>query len=136
MRTVLCAISLAAVGACGTTERLTQPRASFSHVVAPPRYRVATLPTLGGKVIGKGSYRPGWKWSRTTGGRRMPAHVGVVLSGRAKARDSEGHETDLLPGDFFHLRTASDVWVVGYRSCEILYVSGVQDLIHELQRLQ
>src|SRR6266700_2150618 len=60
MRTVLCAISLAAVGACGTTERLTQPRASFSHVVAPPRYRVATLPTLGGASQGGGINSPGW----------------------------------------------------------------------------
>ncbi len=108
---------------------------SPDHALAFEHGRLDTI-TLGGKVIGKGSYRPGWKWSRTTGGRRLPAHVGVVLSGRAKARDSAGHETDLLPGDFFHLTTASDVWVVGYRSCEILYVSGVEDLIHELQRPQ
>ena len=60
MRTVSCVLSLAAVCACGTPEGLTQPRASFSHVVAPPQYRVATLPTLGGASQGGGINNPGW----------------------------------------------------------------------------
>jgi len=87
-------------------------------------------------MIGKGSYGPGWKWSRAAGGGGLPAHVGVVLSGRAKARERAGRETDLLPGDCFHLTTATDLRVVGYRPCEILYVSGVEGLMHKLQRQQ
>ncbi len=60
MRAAMCAISVAAVGACGTTERLTQPTVSLSHVVAPPQYRVATLSTLGGASQGGGINNPGW----------------------------------------------------------------------------
>ncbi len=105
------------------------------HTLAFEHGRLEAI-TVGGKVIGKGSYGPGWRWSRVSPGRGLPAHAGVVLSGRAKACHSEGHETDLLPGDFFHLTTATDVSVVGYRPCEILYVSGVEDLIHELHRQQ
>ena len=91
---------------------------------------------VGGRMIGKGSYGPGWKWSRAAGGGGLTAHVGVVLSGRAKARERAGRETDLLPGDCFHLTTATDLRVVGYRPCEILYVSGVEGLMHKLQRQQ
>src|SRR5256885_9982629 len=32
--------------------------------------------------------------------------------------------SDLTPGDFFHVATEYDSWVVGYRPCEVLYVSG------------
>jgi len=95
--------------------------------------------TLGGKAIGKGSYAPGWRWSRCAtvpaparGG--LPEHVGVVLTGRAKILIHEGSEIDLNPGDFFHITTEDDEWVVGYRPCEILYLSGVEALIKQLHR--
>jgi hypothetical protein len=92
---------------------------------------------VGGKAIGKGSYAPGWRWSRVAlnGARRgLPEHVGVVLSGRAKVRTRGGAELDLMPGDFFHVSTEEDACVVGYRPCEILYLSGVEALIQQLQR--
>jgi hypothetical protein len=103
------------------------------HTLAFEHGRLEAI-TMGGRLIGKGSFGPGWKWSQAAPGQRVPAHVGVVLSGRAKAHHSEGHETDLLPGDFFHLTTATDVSVVGYRPCEILYLSGVEEMIHALHR--
>ena len=97
------------------------------------------LITVGGRAIGKGSYSPGWRWSRCAaaptpvrGG--LPEHVGVVLTGRAKVLIHEGTEIDLYPGDFFHITAEDDEWVVGYRPCEILYLSGVEALIKELHR--
>jgi len=93
--------------------------------------------TVGGRVIGKGSYGPGWRWShaaRTPArGDRPPDHVGVVLSGRAKVSIAE-EEIELTPGDFFHVAAEYDSWVVGYRACEILYLSGVEALVNRLQR--
>lgn len=93
--------------------------------------------TVGGKAIGKGSYAPGWRWSRGAGASRTrggpPEHVGVVLSGRIKVRLHEGEEIDLAPGDFFHLSDEEDEWVVGYRACEVLYLSGVEALIKQLE---
>jgi hypothetical protein len=94
--------------------------------------------SVGGCTIGKGSLAPGWRWSaiasRGPGG-ALPEHVGVVLSGRAKVRIREGSEIDLMPGDFFHITTEEDVWVVGYRPCEILYLDGVESLTRQMHRL-
>jgi len=95
--------------------------------------------TVGGKTIGKGSYTPGWRWSRcvapsgVTRGDPTEA-VGVVLSGQARLQLHEGNELDLNPGDFFHAVIANghDQWVVGQRPCEILYLSGVEALIRRL----
>jgi len=94
--------------------------------------------TVAGKAIGKGSYAPGWRWSRTAiagpAWRGLPEHVGVVLSGRAKIQIHEGNEIDVTPGDFFHITAPEDAWVVGYRPCEILYLSGVEALIKHVHR--
>jgi len=95
--------------------------------------------TVGGKTLGRGSYAPGWRWSHAPTavarpGDRPPAHVGVVLSGRAKVVVDEGREVDLTPGDFFHIASEYDSWVVGYRTCEVLYVSGIEALVHRMER--
>ena len=94
--------------------------------------------TVGALVIGRGSYGPGWRWSQTARvpphGERPPDHVGVVLSGRAKVVIEGAEEIDLTPGDFFHIATEFDGWVVGHRPCEVLYISGVEQLISRLQR--
>jgi hypothetical protein len=102
--------------------------------------------TVGGRPIGKGSYGPGWRWSRAAkaaargvggAGARPLDHVGVVLSGRAKVAigEGEGAEIDLTPGDFFQIAREHDFWVVGYRPCEILYLSGVEGLVSRLRQL-
>lgn len=96
--------------------------------------------TVGGRAIGKGSYAPGWRWSRCatqtaplSGGLAEP--VGVVLSGQARFAAPDGEEVDLHPGDLFQTPTTTtwDEWVVGQRPCEILYLSGVEALIRRLR---
>lgn len=92
------------------------------------------LITVGGRLVGKGSYAPGWRWSQVlaayrravTGTREL---AGVVLSGRAKIRTAGGVEVDLTPGDFFHVAVDHESWVVGYRPCEILYFGGMEALV-------
>ena len=97
--------------------------------------RLETI-TVDGMVIGRGSYAPGWRWSQTAqaagSGEPRPEHVGVVISGRAKVVIAESEEIDLTPGDFFHIAAEFDVWVVGQRPCEILYIKGVEYLINRL----
>jgi len=97
--------------------------------------------TVGGQAIGKGSYAPGWRWSRCAApspasrwGGPAPEQVGVVLSGHARVVSRDGSEVDLNPGDFFHtaMTTEHDEWVVGQRPCEILYLSGVETIIRQL----
>jgi hypothetical protein len=92
--------------------------------------------TVAGRTVGKGSYAPGWRWSRcaTSSVTVEPTEaVGVVLSGHARVQ-TDGQAVDLTAGDFFHTVVANghDEWVVGQRPCEILYLSGVEGLIRQL----
>jgi len=99
------------------------------------------LMTVGGRAIGKGSYAPGWPWSRCATGPASPAdalaeHVGMVLSGRVKVQLPDGSEIDLTPGDFFQIAAEYDGWVVGYRPCEILYLSGVDAIVKRVRHME
>lgn len=95
------------------------------------------LIAVGGRVVGKGSFGPGWRWSDVSHARPRPGAraeiVGVVLSGRCKAATRETGEFDLMPGDFFHVPPHHDLGVVGYRPCEILYLDGIESLIAALE---
>jgi hypothetical protein len=74
---------------------------------------------LGGLVIGRATYQPGWKWSehvRPLAGTPFceVEHVGLVVSGRATAAMVGGALVELAPGDIFHVPAAPhDSWVVG-----------------------
>ena len=96
------------------------------------------LVTLDGRLVGKGSYQPGWRWSQVAGrgrrGDRPLAHTGVLLSGRAKIKLPDQGEVDLTPGDFFHVAAEYESWVVGYRPCEVLYFDGMEALVERLHR--
>jgi hypothetical protein len=37
-----------------------------------------------------------------------------------------------MPGDFFHIASEYDSWV-GYRACEVLYLSGVEALVRRVE---
>ncbi|HEY6061040.1 MAG TPA: hypothetical protein VIV10_10675 [Gemmatimonadales bacterium] len=96
------------------------------------------LVTIGGRLVGKGSYAPGWRLSNTlVPPRRVGAgpgeQTGVVLSGRAKIRGPGGVDIDLTPGDFFHVAADYECWVVGYRPCEILYFDGMEALLDRMR---
>ena len=95
--------------------------------------------TVAGRTIAKGSFAPGWRWSRCAlhdaappGDRGGP--VGVVLSGSARMAMEDGSEIELKPGDLFHapITPEHDAWVVGPRPCEILYLDGIETLICRL----
>ena len=96
------------------------------------------LVTLDGRLVGKGSYRPGWRWSQVTGparrGERPLAQGGLLLTGRAKIQIPGRTEVDLTPGDFFHVATEYESWVVGYRPCEVLDFDGMEALVERLHR--
>ena len=106
------------------------------HVLALDNGRLEVI-AVGDRLIGKGSYGAGWRWSEAVNGTplgdRSTDHVGVVLSGRAKLAIG-GNEFDLTPGDFFHVTSELELWVIGARPCEVLYVSGVEGLMNRLRR--
>ena len=76
------------------------------------------LVTLGGMTIGRASYQPGWKWSvhvgAATGAKScMVEHVGMVISGRARAAMDDGRVIEMRAGDVFYIAPGHDSWVVG-----------------------
>jgi hypothetical protein len=59
---------------------------------------------LGGHVIGRARYQPGWRWTRDLGQLEgtslcQHSHVGVVITGQAAVRMADGREFTLRAGD-------------------------------------
>jgi mannose-6-phosphate isomerase-like protein (cupin superfamily) len=74
-------------------------------------------------VVGRGVYRPGWRWSahvRPIAGRASEAHVGYIVSGRMVVRAPDGVQVELGPGDAFEAPPGHDAWVVGEEPCVAL----------------
>ncbi len=90
------------------------------------------LVRIGDMTIGRASYEPGWKWSEHVG-RELGAtscqvdHVGLVISGHAKALMDDGSEIDLTPGDLFSIGPGHDSWVVGDQPYVSLHFMGAED---------
>jgi hypothetical protein len=86
--------------------------------------------SVGGMVIGRASYEPGWQWSEHVGptaGTELceVEHVGMVLSGRAVAALKDGSIIDLEPGNIFYIPpVAHDSWVVGDENYVSLHFWG------------
>ena len=80
--------------------------------------------------IGRGVYRPGWRWSehvQPLSGRESEEHIGYVISGRMAVRAKDGTEVEVGPGEAFIAAPGSDAWVLGDEPCVALdfIVTGV-----------
>ena len=78
---------------------------------------------LGNIAVGRGIYRPGWRWSRHVqplSGEESAEHIGYVLSGRVRVRASDGTEVEIGPGEAFIAAPGADAWVVGEEPCVAL----------------
>lgn len=90
------------------------------------------LVRIGGMVIGRASYEPGWKWSSDVGGPTGSAHcnvehVGLVISGKAVAAMADGRMIELSAGDLFYIAPGHDSWVVGEEPYVSLHFVGAAD---------
>jgi quercetin dioxygenase-like cupin family protein len=75
---------------------------------------------LGEVAIGRGVYRPGWRWSehvQPLSERESDEHVGYVIAGRMRVRSKEGMEVEVGPGEAFIAGSGHDAWVVGTDPC-------------------
>lgn len=82
--------------------------------------KVAELETA---FVGKGTYLPGWRWSRDVGvqtGKQSERHIGYVLSGIFGGRDADGNEYEVHAGEAFEVGSGHDGWVVGDEPCVAL----------------
>jgi uncharacterized cupin superfamily protein len=97
-------------------KNLGSPDASWTFLDESERSAVH----LGRITIGRGVYRPGWRWSehaQPLSGKNSAEHVGYVISGRIAVRAHDGTEVELGPGDAFVVGPGHDAWVVGNEPC-------------------
>lgn len=86
---------------------------------------------IGGMVIGRATYDPGWKWSVDVGGPSglshcMIEHVGLVISGKATAAMADGRVIEMNAGDVFYIAPGHDSWVVGDEPYVSLHFMGAE----------
>ena len=85
---------------------------------------------IGGTVVGRATYQPGWRWSQhvgpATGETRCAIeHVGLVVSGVATVAFEDGRVVEMRPGQLFHVPAVPhDSWVVGDEPYVSLHLMG------------
>lgn len=81
---------------------------------------VAELETA---FVGKGTYLPGWRWSKDVGsqtGKQSERHIGYVIAGTFGGYDDDGNEIEIQAGEAFEVGPNHDGWVVGDEPCVAL----------------
>jgi quercetin dioxygenase-like cupin family protein len=76
-----------------------------------------------GVAIGRGVYRPGWRWSehvQPLSCKEAAEHIGYVISGRIGVRTKDGTEVEVGPGDAFVVAPGHVAWVLGNEPCVAL----------------
>jgi hypothetical protein len=76
------------------------------------------LVTVGGSVVGRFTFEPGWRWSTSVkpivGTDRCDNHhVGYALSGRMHVVDGADVATEIGPGEAYDIAPGHDAWIVG-----------------------
>jgi hypothetical protein len=85
--------------------------------------------TLGDFTLGRGTFEPGWQWSKDVKPIArtescMVRHTGICVSGKMTVRTDDGVEATVSAGDVFVLEPGHDAWTVGDEPC-IMYDTGV-----------
>ena len=90
------------------------------------------LVTLGGATVGRARFEPGWRWSThvkpiaKTESCQAP-HFQYHVSGIIHVKMDDGAERDIGPGEFSHLPSGHDAWVVGNETVVIVDFQGLAD---------
>ena len=87
---------------------------------------------IGGTILGRASYEPGWKWSTHVGAATGNSlcdveHVGMVVSGCAAVSFPNGEHYELRSGDVSHIPPGHDSWVVGDEPYVSLHFLGAEE---------
>jgi len=86
---------------------------------------------VGGGVVGKAIFEPGWRWSEhvkpIAGTASCQArHLGYVLSGRQVIVMDDGSRSEVGQGDVVDIPPGHDAWVVGDEPCVVLDFAGME----------
>jgi hypothetical protein len=95
-----------------------------------PKGTFSTI-NVGGMVIGRATYQPGWRWSVDVGAAQgltmCPVeHVGMVVSGCATAEMADGTTLEMRAGDFFYIPPGHDSRVIGDEPYVSLHFMGAE----------
>ena len=97
------------------------------------------LVDIGGRMIGKATFEPGWKWSQhvkpiaKTEWCEAP-HFQYIVSGTLHVTMSDGTETDIKPGSVSTLAAGHDAWVVGDEPVVAIDFQGMVDYAKKVGR--
>ena len=86
--------------------------------------------TLGDFTLGRGTFEPGWQWSKDVkpiAGTEscMTRHTGVCVSGKMTVRSDDGTEVTVGAGDVFLFEPGHDAWTIGDEAC-VMFDTGVK----------
>ena len=90
------------------------------------------LINIGGAVIGRGTFQPGWRWSKSvqhlvkTKSCEAP-HFQYHVSGTLRIKMDDGTEIECKAGDISFLPTGHDAWVVGNEPVVVVDFQGMVD---------
>lgn len=87
--------------------------------------------TIGGQVLGRAVYAPGWRWSQHVAPIAgtpvcQEGHIGMVISGRAAVAMDGGTELTISRGDLFSIPPGHDSWVLGEEEYISLHLLGAE----------
>jgi len=119
----------------------TAQKAEVKSFLKPDEVRTFPLGKLdllkiGGAMIGRAVFEPGWKWSTSvkplakTNSCEAP-HFQYHISGTLKVVMDDGSEFECKAGDVSLFPTGHDAWVVGYEPVVVVDFQGMIDYAKE-----
>ena len=88
------------------------------------------LVSIGGAMVGRATFEPGWKWSNCVKpiaktDSCQAAHFGYQLSGKMTTRMDDGKEITTKAGDVVNIPSGHDAWVVGNETVVFVDFQGM-----------
>lgn len=101
-----------------------------------PKGRLELI-NIGGAIVGRGIFEPGWRWSESvqplvhTHSCEAP-HFQYHVSGILRVKMDDGTEFDCKPGDVSLLPSGHDAWTVGDEPAIVVDFQGMIDYAKHL----
>ena len=92
----------------------------------------AEIINIGGRTIGRATFQPGWRWSKSvkplvnTKSCEAP-HFQYHVSGTIRVKMDDGTERDFKAGDVSLLGEGHDAWVIGDEPVVVVDFQGMLD---------
>ncbi len=92
----------------------------------------ADVVMLGERVVSRGAFEPGWRWSNNikpivgTDSCQV-LHLGYCLEGRMRIYMNDGTEWDIGPGDVVSIQPGHDAEVLGDTQCTFIDFGDVTE---------